>query len=666
MKNFKTMFFKVISLNFIFLLLMSAYRFIFFVYYGKAVDLHDFGFDIIKAFYMGCRFDLSVIAWINVLPALLFCLLFVIGGQSLFKRLITFLKYYYTVFIGILLALFCIDFYFYAYFQDHLNVLVFGFIEDDTIALIKTFYENYNLLLIGFWIVVFFVIIFFISKIVLKFKDYNLRFPNIFVRILLSIALAFSIFLMIRGSVGLHPIGVYSDISSNAFLNQVAINCVFNLGKAIEYKIEASKLKNIETGYENNIRQAFADFLGKDVGMISEEKPEESLVFKTSVNKKIENLKPNVILIVMESFSDYLIKYNSEKFNVLGSLKKHFDEDTIFHNFSSAGTITIEAIEAMFLNIRTRPNPINLSVSKYAYKQYQFAGLVPYKQSGYETSFIYGGCTSWRNIGTFALNSGFDNALNCGMIKKDSPGGPWGVYDEYLFDLAFEVLSQSDNNKFIYILTTTNHPPYGLPNDYKILPLEIPDSLKRNISISNIKKAQKRFATYQYSNEMLGRFISKIKNSKYGDNTIIAVTGDHTSRTYRIENFLDSICVPFYLYIPKTIKSVNINTDVFGSHLDIMPTLYNLSLSNAEYMSEGTDLLSKNAVNNTISYESWLIDKHHAIDDDIFANSAIKYYYLDTNHKLVPTSEITEHKNLLRRFLSMLAISDYLIKNTGK
>ena len=191
MKNFKIMFFKVISLNFIFLLLMSAYRFIFFVYYGKAVDLHDFGFDIIKTFYMGCRFDLSVIAWINVLPALLFCLLFVIGRQSLFKRLITFLKYYYTVFIGILLALFCIDFYFYAYFQDHLNVLVFGFIEDDTIALIKTFYENYNLLLIGFWIVVFFVIIFFISKIVLKFKDYNLRFPNIFVRILLSIALAF-------------------------------------------------------------------------------------------------------------------------------------------------------------------------------------------------------------------------------------------------------------------------------------------------------------------------------------------------------------------------------------------------------------------------------------------------------------------------------------------
>ncbi|MCA6071217.1 MAG: sulfatase-like hydrolase/transferase [Endomicrobium sp.] len=664
MKNFKIMFFKVISLNFIFLLLMSAYRFIFFAYYGKVVDLRGFGFDIIKTFYMGCRFDLSVIAGINVLPALLFCLLFVIGRQSLFKRLITFLKYYYTVFIGILLVLFCIDFYFYAYFQDHLNILVFGFIEDDTIALIKTFYKNYNLLPIGLEMIVLFAIIFFISKIVLKFKDYNLSLPNIFVRILLSVTLAFSIFLMIRGSVGLHPIGVYSDVSSNAFLNKAAINCVFTLESAVEHKIKASEIKNIETGYENDIRQAFADFLGKDVSMISKEKPEESLVFKTSVNKKIENLKPNVILIVMESFDNYLIQYNSEKFNVLGSLKKHFDEDTIFHNFSSAGTITIEAIESLFLNIRTRPNPINLTQSKYAYKQYQFAGLVPYKQSGYETSFIYGGHTSWRNIGTFALNLGFDNVLSCGMIKKDSPGGPWGVYDEYLFDLAFETLSQSDNNKFIYVLTTTNHPPYGLPNDYKILPLEIPDSLKRNIS--DIKKAQKRFATYQYSNEMLGRFISKIKNSKYGDNTIIAVTGDHSSRAYRIENFLDSICVPFYLYIPKAIKSENINTDVFGSHLDIMPTLYNLSLSNVEYMSEGTDLLSKNAINNTISYESWLIDKHHAIDDDIFANSAIKYYSLDTNHKLVPTHEMTEHKNLLKRFLSMLAISDYLIKNTGK
>ncbi|GHT64141.1 phosphoglycerol transferase [Endomicrobiia bacterium] len=665
MKNFKAAFTKALSLNVIFLLLLSVYRLIFFTYYGKNVDLSGFGFDILRAFYMGCRFDLSVVASVNAPLVVLFVLLFITGKQSLLKPFFAFLKYYYTAFIGVILALCCcVDFYFYAYFQDHLNILVFGFIEDDTKALIKTFYENYNLFLIGCGISAFSAAVFFVSKTILKLKNYTFRFPNLFFRLLISVALAFSVFLMMRGTVGLLPISQYSNVSSNDFLNKTALNCVFNLGNAVENKIKVPDVDYIaKTGYENNIRQAFADFLGKDINAIPEEKPERSLVFKTSINKKIENLKPNVILIVMESFGNDLMKYNSERFNVFGELKKHFDEDIVFHNFSSEGTITIEAIEATFLNTRRRPNSKSLTRSKYAYKQYQFSTVTPYKQSGYETFFLYGGNASWHNAGTFALNLGFDKVLSGDLINKNFAGNAWGVYDEYLFDLVFETLSQGDNNKFIYALTTTNHPPYTLPQDYRRLPLEIPKSLKD--TILNINRAEQRFATYQYSNEMLGRFISKIKNSKYADNTIIAVTGDHNfSNAYQMENFFDVIRVPLYLYIPKSIRSENINTDVFGSHLDIMPTLYNLSLSNSEYMSEGTDLLSKNAMNNVMHYGNYILDKNYAVNDDIFKNNVV-YYTFDNEHNLVVSNKKDEHKKLLKRFLSTSAIADYLIKKTG-
>ncbi|GHT40935.1 hypothetical protein AGMMS49921_03150 [Endomicrobiia bacterium] len=127
---------------------------------------------------------------------------------------------------------------------------------------------------------------------------------------------------------------------------------------------------------------------------------------------------------------------------------------------------------------------------------------------------------------------------------------------------------------------------------------------------------------------MLGRFISKIKNSKYADNTIIAVTGDHSfNNAYQMENFFDAIRISLYLYIPKSIRSENINTDVFGSHLDVMPTLYNLSLSNSEYMSEGTDLLSKNAMNNVMHYENYILDKSYAVNDDIFKNNVVYYTF---------------------------------------
>jgi phosphoglycerol transferase MdoB-like AlkP superfamily enzyme len=662
MKNFKTAFFRVLWLNVIFLLLMSAYRLIFFIYYSKGVNFNGLGFDILKAFYMGCYFDLSVLATLNAPAVVLFVLLFIIGKQSPLKLFFYSLKYYYTIFISVILALCCVDFYFYAYFKDHLNILVFGFFEDDTLALIKTFYENYNLFLMSCGIFAISTAVFFISKTILKLKSYAFTFSNIFFRLLISAALVFSSILMIRGGVGLLPIGERLDISSNSFLNKTALNCVFNLGRALEYKMKVSDIDYIaKTGYENNIRQAFADFLGKDINTIPE-KPEESLLFKTSANKKIENLKPNVILIIMESFANDLIKYNSEQFNVLGELKKHFDEDIVFHNFSSEGNITIKAIEATFLNVRRRPDSESLTQSKYAYKQYQFSAVAPYKQNGYEAFFLYGGNTGWRNMGTFASNLGFDKILSGNAKKYFAASGCWGVYDEYLFDLAFETLSHNDNNKFIYVLTTTNHSPYTLPKDYKQLPLETSKSLKD--ATNDINRAQQRFATYQYSNEMLGRFIDKIKNSKYADNTIVAVTGDHSFNAYRIESFFDEIRVPFYLYIPKSIRPKNVNTDVFGSHLDIMPTLYNLSLSNTKYMSEGIDLLSENVANNVIHYENYIFDKNYAVSDDIFKNNIV-YYAFDDKHNLVASNKKDEHKKLLRHFLSATAIADYLIKNTG-
>ncbi|GHT40929.1 hypothetical protein AGMMS49921_03130 [Endomicrobiia bacterium] len=85
MKNLKSAFTKALCQNAIFLLLLSVYRLIFFTCYGKSVDLNDFGFDILMAFYMGRRFDLSVIASVNAPLVVLFVLLFIIGKQSLLK-----------------------------------------------------------------------------------------------------------------------------------------------------------------------------------------------------------------------------------------------------------------------------------------------------------------------------------------------------------------------------------------------------------------------------------------------------------------------------------------------------------------------------------------------------------------------------------------------------
>ncbi|MDR2351416.1 MAG: LTA synthase family protein [Endomicrobium sp.] len=645
---------------------MSVYRFIFFTHFGKGVDLSGFGFDILKAFFMGTRLDLSVVALINAPTVLIFVAILILRKISLFKLFFSFIKYYYCILIGLMLTIFYVDFNFYSVFQDHLNILVFGLFEDDTMVLIQTLYQNYNLLLIVACISFFFVAAFLASKFVLKFKEYNFKFPNIFVRIGVSLLTLAFIAIAIRGTFAMHPIGVYSDVSSNVFINKTAINCFYTLQRAFEHRyMERQDLDYVEkAGYKENIRQAFADFLGKNINEIPQNNPETSLIFKTQHNSRLEKLKPNVIFILMESFGSDLIKYNSPKFNVLGDLKKHFDEDIVFYNFTSEGKITIEAIEALFLNIVVKPSAsICIPQSKYVFREYSFASVAPYKKKGYNTSFIYGGSSGWRNLGTFASNLGFNKVLGGGCLKSSWSKGPWGIYDEYLFDAIFEdLISAEDSSKFIFALTTSNHSPYVLPESYKVMSLEIPESLKEKIY--DMDEAGKRFATYQYANEMLARFIDKVKNSKYSDNTIIAVTGDHSFNLYQVDSLLDRVKIPFYLYVPKSIKPKNIDTSVFGSHLDIMPTLYNLSLSNGSYISEGINLFSSKAKDNSIIYQEFIMDKSYAVEWKLLDNK-VQYYIWDKDYILRASPKTDNHKRLEKHFLSMVAISDYLIKNTG-
>jgi phosphoglycerol transferase MdoB-like AlkP superfamily enzyme len=170
---------------------------------------------------------------------------------------------------------------------------------------------------------------------------------------------------------------------------------------------------------------------------------------------------------------------------------------------------------------------------------------------------------------------------------------------------------------------------------------------------------------------MLGRFITKIKNSKYASNTIIAVTGDHNFMdclSYPNERLLDALSVPFYLYIPKDIKPLIIDVSVFGSHLDIMPTLYDISLSNSEYMAMGQSLISDKAKNNIISIDNGVIMSNKGVVEYNFFSEDFSCSVWNKNkyRELLPYSDTLWANDMIKHYLSGIAISEYLIKNTEK
>lgn len=670
---------RIIALNIIFALIMTIYRAIFTFYYSSWSDISQYLGDLIHAFVLGARYDCAVIAYINFLPTLFFAIFWFIGSQKLFIKFVKSLKYYFMLLFGFVITLLCIDFGFYSYFQNHMNILMFGIFEDDTQALFSTLAENYPLFLVAIGFILIFVFVYFLTKRVLEKNLFGFYFnkTKIYFKIIAVLCFLAVNFIVARGSFGIFPLGVdNAEISANTFINKVAINGIYTLQAAMEARSKEEDRDYIkQMGYsKNNMAQAFADFLDIDVSEIDESNPENSLSKTTKYDKNIEEIKPNVIFIMMESFgTDLMLHYNSPQFNVLGELKKHIDEDIIFYKFIPANMGTIGSLESAITNIARLPLSHFLCQSKYAYNKYFYTGPMPYKNSGYETVFMYGGNTGWRNCTSYMPNVGFDKVIGEGSMPKEYERNQWGVFDEYLFDYIFKYLDENENRKFIYVMTTSNHPPYSLPNNYeKIYPLEITEKLQKDIT-GDMTIANMRFAVYQYSCQKVGEFLTKLKNSKYADNTIVAITGDHnfwSTFNYSAEKVLDKMSVPFYLYIPKKLKpNKTIDTNnIVGSHTDILPTLYNLSLSNTNYWATGTDLLSEQAQNNIASdcLGSIMTKDNFVLYD--FASGKEKYYTWDKEkpRQIVPVQENQEHKKMVKHYKSSIAIAQYMLEKPEK
>ena len=582
-----------------YLFTMSIFRLFFFFHFKGNLNTTNYLSDIMQSFFLGFRLDLTVVGYIYALAFIISAIFY------LFKRSsFGFFKYYYFIFFLIILLLMGSDFGFYSYFKEHINILFFGLFDDDTSALIVTFWDNYSVLpILGmFALTVFgsFKIILYIFKQPFTPKENFLtkRTPILFITILLFI------FLAIRGTFGMYPLGkMLPNISDNTFVNQTAQNSVRSFVRAYELR---QKFKNNsynlidQAGYGGHIENAFklhnhkASFDAKDLF--------NNISYQTPKVAPAEDF--NVVVIMVESFGKPILDYNSESFDLLREMQQHFKEDTLFTNFISAGDGTISSLESLILNISFRPNSFPFSQSPMKQTHFNYSPAFLYNKQGYESTFLYGGDLTWRDIGSFVKNQGYKVEGKVDIYNQISKHKgldyyhAWGIYDEFLFEHIEKKLEEAKKPQFIVALTTNNHPPYTIPKQYHSKELTFSDELKAHLT-GDLDLAKQRFYSYQYAIDQVGKFLTHIKNSKLKKNTIVVVTADNNTidgiMTYDKKPLFNAKNIPLLLYVPKEIKEKlgKIDTKLYGSHKDIFPTLYNLTLSDTTYKAIGSNLLNK-------------------------------------------------------------------------
>jgi phosphoglycerol transferase MdoB-like AlkP superfamily enzyme len=576
---------------------MSLFRLIFFLHFKGNLDTTNYIIDIIESFFLGLRVDLTVVGYIYAL-AFIISAIFYIFKRDFFQIF----KYYYFIFFIIILLLLGADFGFYSYFKEHINILFFGLFDDDTSALMVTFWQNYNVLLI---VTLFTLLLVAIFKLINKIFSFEFRVKERFLTKqtpLLFFTLLLLIFLMIRGTFGMYPLGkMLPNISKSPFINQAAQNAIRRFARAYEQR-EAFKSNHYnliaKVGYQNNMEKAFKIHTQKDT--FETQELLNNITFQTPKDTQ-EGL--NVVLIMVESFGMPILKYNSDKFDLLGEMQQHFKEDTLFTHFISAGDGTISSLESLILNITFRPNSFPFSQSPQKQTHFDYTPAFLYNKKGYESSFIYGGDLTWRDIGSFIKNQGYkiegkiDIYKNIKKNKNYDYFHPWGIYDEFLYEHIEKKLQEAKKPQFIVALSTNNHPPYTIPKQYQSKELTISDDLKHHLT-GDLKLAKKRFYSYQYAIDQVGRFLTQIKNSSLSKNTIVVITADNNTidgiMKYDENRLFNSKNIPLLLYLPPKVKERvgTIDSSIYGSHKDIFPTLYNLTLRNTPYQAIGADLLN--------------------------------------------------------------------------
>jgi phosphoglycerol transferase MdoB-like AlkP superfamily enzyme len=356
------------------------------------------------------------------------------------------------------------------------------------------------------------------------------------------------------------PVIVYFGISnkfrrfsSNSFANELAGNGVYEFGAAfLNNELDFYKFYKTLPDEEafKIVRQQLqtpnSKFVSDDIFNI-----ERDISYTDSAKNY------NVVLISIESFSASFMKAFGNDQNITPQLDSLSNHSIFFTNLYASGTRTVRGLEALSLSIPPVPGQ---SVVRRPGNENLFSLGSVLRSKGYTTKFIYGGYSSFDNMGYYFSHNDYEvidrSALKSSEIHY---ANIWGVSDEDEFALTIKKLDESYAEKrpfFAQVMTVSNHRPYTYPEGR----IDIPPS------------RQARDGAVKYTDYAIGKFINDATSKPWFGNTIFVIVADHCAYAAgKVELPVTGYHIPMLLYSPLHLQPQKFER--LTSQLDIVPTI---------------------------------------------------------------------------------------------
>ncbi len=229
-----------------------------------------------------------------------------------------------------------------------------------------------------------------------------------------------------------------------------------------------------------------------------------------STTPLLNTKRPNIILIIIESFTADVIEPLGGRKGIAPNLNSLCSEGILFDNFFSSGDRTDKGLIA---TLSGYPAQTQTSIIKYANKTQHLPSLnMSLKKLGYKSSFIYGGDVNFANFRSYLTSSGFDHITAIEDFPSEQNKSKWGVHDHFMLERAIAEIDTTRGPFFKAILTLSSHEPFDVPMD-RFIPGDDTESLFLNAC--------------HYTDKSLGDFIATAQTKPWWNNTVIVLTADH-------------------------------------------------------------------------------------------------------------------------------------------
>ncbi len=516
--------------------------------------------DFLAVITHGLKLDWCFAAYFVFIPVLIFVLHIFISFDL--KKI---LKIYNTIILALLSIIFAVDCVLFSYWGFHIDTTLLFYLRDFGESLNSVTFKDVLKFLLCFAIY-FIPMLFIYIKTVGRLANIS-RTDTVLQKALTTLLIVLCLPILVvctRGGISTATANVgmvyYCD---NQNLNLAAVNPEFNLMYSLTKK----------ENFSNKCRFYDDDFAVKSFNQLLKQD-------KLNNEAWLTNKRPNVVVILLESFSGRFIgaangvKSVYEGKEVTPNLNAIAKQSITFHRAYSNGMRTDRGIVSVLSGFLAQPD---MSIIKYPEKSSTLPSIAKtLSKANYNTEMIYGGDVNFANMRSYFYGSGYKNVIDYKSFSPKERMSKWGVNDRIMFDYLFKRINGYDASKpfFTTLLTLSSHEPFDV--DFH-------------------KFKDKYVNSVAYTDDCLGQFLDKLKQSSLWNNTLIVLVADHASSSPEKLNRQDPELyhIPMLftggvISTPQTITTLVNQTDIAKTILSAMnlPTddfIYSRDVLGAKY-----------------------------------------------------------------------------------